>query len=117
MKEEYRYKRITIRLNEAEYTAVVTTAKKCTLRISDYVRQCILHCHPKEAFSPEETELLKEVSEIRKDIMNFGSALKMVLAGKTPAQRTAMLVEGQPLAWWREKMRNALSYIDNLVKK
>lgn len=117
MKEIHRNRRITIRLTEAEYLAVVNRAKRCALRTSDYIRKCIMHCRIKEASTPQEKEMLAEVSAFRKDIMNFGNALKMVLAGKTDAQRTAFLIEGQPLAWYREKMRNALIFIDKLMKK
>jgi hypothetical protein len=108
--------KLDIRLTEAERLEIFTTAAKCGLSPSDFVRKRALGFRPKARLTEAEAEAMAAFATARGDIMHFVNTLN----GLSQKARLTLFKNEEYMLKWKKAVDNILiqwnKFIDVISK-
>jgi hypothetical protein len=108
--------KLDIRLTEAERLEIFTTAARCGLSPSDFVRKRALGFRPKARLTEEEAEAMSAFAQARGDVMHFVNTLN----GLSQKARLTLFKNEEYMLKWKKAVDNILlqwnKFID-VIKK
>lgn len=111
-------KHIEIRVTSGLYDKMKGYADRCKMPVSDYCREILKGGPvPRAALSSEELAIMKDVIDVKHNIMQFRDALLAVLKDVPKEDRLNYVIEGMPYSWWEASIDKALSYLNRVIKK
>ena len=91
---------VTIRLSEKEYRMAGLLAKRCGINRSALFRSLLYSVQLKARLSDEEKELLRNLGDSRRDMVNFANAL----SGLTNEEKLSLFRNHRMMLEWYEKV-------------
>jgi hypothetical protein len=103
--------KLDIRLTEAERLEIFTTAAKCGLSPSDFVRKRALGFRPKARLTEAEAEAMAAFATARGDIMHFVNTLN----GLSQKARLTLFKNEEYMLKWKKAVDNILLQWNNFI--
>lgn len=83
-----RTKVLSLRLSRAEYAILDTKSKACGMKISTYVRRCVLDKTPRAAMTKEELDLYKDVKNVLVDCRQMSNYFHKAAEAADPRNKS-----------------------------
>jgi hypothetical protein len=103
--------KLDIRLTEAERLEIFTTAARCGLSPSDFVRKRALGFRPKARLTEEEAEAMSAFAQARGDVMHFVNTLN----GLSQKARLTLFKNEEYMLKWKKAVDNILLQWNNFI--
>jgi hypothetical protein len=103
--------KLDIRLTEAERLEIFTTAARCGLSPSDFVRKRALGFRPKARLTEEEAEAMSAFAQARGDVMHFVNTLN----GLSQKARLTLFKNEEYMLKWEKAVDNILLQWNNFI--
>lgn len=111
-------KHIDIRVTAELYDTLKSAADSCKMPLSDYCREVLKGGPaPRAALSSEELTIMKNVADVKHNMVQFRDASLGVLKEVPKEDRLKFIIQGLPYSWWREAIRDCLIYLDSMINK
>lgn len=122
-KEKLRFRKIkksemlVVRMSRKRMQKITEDAELCNLSLSAYARNVLEGYKPRKALSEQEAADIQELVKMRKDMLNFYSATKGVLASIPREQRAEYIVLGTPYQQFRKYIQEVLMKFDSIINR
>ena len=103
--------KLDIRLTEDERLEIFTTAAKCGLSPSDFVRKRALGFRPKARLTEAEAEAMSAFAQARGDVMHFVNTLN----GLSQKARLTLFKNEEYMLKWKKAVDNILLQWNNFI--
>ncbi len=103
---------VHFKVNPREYLDIYTTAKKCGMTISEYVRSRALGYKPIARMTTEEKNLITKLAQTRSDIANFINAIN----GLTSEEKRKLFHNRQLMEKWYNEVRAIAEAVSEFIR-
>ena len=103
---------VHFKVNPREYLDIYTTAKKCGMTVSEYVRSRALGYEPIARMTTEEKDLITKLALARSDIANFINAIN----GLTSEEKRKLFHNRQLMEKWYNEVKPISEAVSEFIR-
>ena len=107
-----RDKAVVTRVTEQELSLIKSTAEKCGMTRSDFIRARALGYRPRRRLSDEELDGLKRLAACRTDMVNFANALR----GLDDREKVRLFHHRPTMLEWYEKVAHVTDRVADFLQ-
>ena len=110
--KDKRSEMVHFKVNPREYLDIYTTAKKCGMTVSEYVRSRALGYALIARMTTEEKELITKLAQARSDIANFINAIN----GLTSEEKRKLFRNRQMMEKWFNEVKPISDAVSEFIR-
>jgi len=103
---------VHFKVNARENLDIYTSAKKCGMTVSEFVRSCALGYQPIARMTTEEKDLITKLAQARSDIANFINAIN----GLTSEEKRKLFHNRQLMEKWYNEVRPITDAVSEFIR-
>lgn len=103
---------VHFKVNPREYLDIYTTAKKCGMTMSEYVRTRALGYEPIARMTTDEKDLITKLAQSRSDIANFINAIN----GLTSEEKRKLFHNRQLMEKWYSEVKPISDAVSEFIR-
>ena len=103
---------VHFKVNARENLDIYTSAKKCGMTVSEFVRSCALGYQPIARMTTEEKDLITKLAQARSDIANFINAIN----GLTSEEKRKLFHNRQLMEKWYNEVRPITDAVREFIR-
>ena len=103
---------VHFKVNPRENLDIYTTAKKCGMTVSEYVRSRALGYEPIARMTTEEKDLITKLAQSRSDIANFINAIN----GLTSEEKRKLFHNRQLMEMWYNEVKPISDAVSEFIR-
>ncbi|MCR4915219.1 MAG: hypothetical protein K6A96_05655 [Prevotella sp.] len=103
---------VHFKVNARENLDIYTSAKKCGMTVSEFVRSCALGYQPIARMTTEEKDLITKLAQARSDIANFINAIN----GLTAEEKRKLFHNRQLMEKWYNEVKPITDAVSEFIR-